>query len=119
MHARKLPVIDKPIPRVNAMPYVTQGTIGLELRAPNDALFFVIPTADYAVKHAGKPYTVFVDTQSKPLQSRLFEIAHPFECKEAHFIESLRGAAFNRAQIEITMDPNCAKIESLTIPASS
>jgi hypothetical protein len=100
------------------MSYVTQGTIRLELRNASDATFYVIPTADYAVKHDAKPYIVFIDSQSDPPQSRLFETAHPFQSKEAHFIELLREAAFRGTKLEISMDSDCREIESLTVSAS-
>jgi hypothetical protein len=101
------------------MSYVTQGTIRLELKTANDATFFVTPTADYAVRHYGKPYIVFIDTQSNPLGSRLFETAHAFESKETHFIELLTKAALKGTRLELSMDPDCRKIESVTVPASS
>ena len=101
------------------MSHVTQGTIRLELRTTNDATFFVAPTADYAVRHRGKPYMVFIDTQSDPLQSRLFETTHPFESKEAHFIALLTDAALRGTRLELSMDSDCRKIESVTVPTFS
>lgn len=101
------------------MSYVTQGTVKLELKTANDATFFVTPSAEYAVKHNGKPYIVFIDGQSNAIQSRLFETVYPFKSQESHFVQLLREAAFNRTKIEISMNSDCTKIESLTIPASS
>jgi hypothetical protein len=101
------------------MSYVTQGTIRLELKTASDATYFVSPTTDYAVRHCGKLYIVFIDTQSNPPESRLFECAHSFESKEAHFVELLREAALRETRLEFSMDSGCRKIESVTVPAFS
>jgi hypothetical protein len=109
------------------MSYVTQGTVQVERRTKTEADIFIAPTPDYAVKHNEQEYIVFVDAESQPPQSRLFETktkvctiqkkTKGFAIKEEHFIEMLTEAAFKTTRIEIRMNDDCTKIEAIKIPA--
>jgi len=100
------------------MSYVTQGTVQVERRTKTEADIFITPTPDYAVKHNEQEYIVFVDAESQPPQSILFETkTKGFAIKEEHFIEMLTEAAFKTTRIEIRMNDNCTKIEAVKIPA--
>lgn len=101
----------------NHMLYVTQGTIQIERRTKSEAEFFITPTPDYAVRHDGKDYIVFVGVDSSETRSQLFEKRKGFRIGEEHFIEMLSKAAFQRTKIEIRMNADCTKIDALKIPA--
>jgi len=98
------------------MSYVTQGTVQVKRRAETDADVFINPTSDYAVRHNGKEYIVFIDPQSSPLQSKVFEKTQAFAV-EQYLIEMLTKAAFKGTKIEITMNAERMTIEALKIPA--
>src|SRR5579859_6211852 len=100
------------------MSFVTQGTVQVLRTASAEAEIFINPTPDYAVKHNEKDYIVFVDTGSSPPGSRLCEKKTKVcTSQEAHFIEMLTAAAFQRTKIEIRMNVDFTKIEGLKIPA--
>jgi hypothetical protein len=101
----------------NLTSYVTQGTVQIERRTKAEAEIFINPTPDYAVKHNGKDYIVFVGAESLQAQSQLFEKTKGFPIEGEYFIEMLTEAAFQRTKIEIRMNADCTKIAALKIPA--
>lgn len=98
------------------MAYVTQGTAQVKRKTETDADVFVNPTPDYAVKHDGKEYIIFVDAQTSPSQSKVFEKTTPFAV-EKYLLEMLTWAAFKGTKMEIIMNADCTKIEALKVPA--
>jgi hypothetical protein len=99
------------------MLYVTQGTVQVKRKTETDADVCINPIPDYAVKHNGKEFIVFVeaDAQSSQPQSKVLEKTKAFAV-EKYLVEMLTKAAFKGTKIEITMNADC-KIEALKIPA--
>ena len=107
--------------------YVTQGTVQAITIPPTAGVseleIKINPRQDYAVKHNGKSYIIFMPVDATSVDAKVLEVSAATgkpDVKDSVLVTALIKAAFNSTNIDIVVDFSTIPItiKSIKIPAT-